>query len=76
MLPTDQSGIVLPVWTGSSFQSGSHTIREEFVRLVRAYGQIPTTSPAVGTALASVAPPLDILGRPRDASPDLGAFEA
>ena len=76
MLPTDQSGIVLPLWTGSSFQSGSQTIREEFVRLVTAYGQIPATSPAVGAALASVAPPIDILGHPRDASPDLGAFEA
>jgi hypothetical protein len=76
MLPTDQSGIVLPLWTGSSFRSGSQTIRDEFVRLVTAYGRIPTTSPAVGAALASVAPPVDILGQPRDASPDLGAFEA
>jgi hypothetical protein len=76
MLPTDQSGIVLPVWTGSSFQSGTQTIRDEFIRLVTAYGLIPSSSPAVGAALASVAPPVDILGHPRDASPDIGAYEA
>jgi len=75
-LNADQSGIELPFWTGSEFLSGNATIRAEFVRLVEAYGLIPAGSPAVGRAIDSLAPGVDILGRKRDGDPDLGAFES
>ncbi len=77
LLEADQSAVVLPVWDGSSgtFTSGSATIRQEFVRLVDLYGSIPGTSPAVGAADASHMPADDILGRTRDSSPDVGAYE-
>lgn len=71
-----QAGIVLPRWNGTAFASGSATIRQEFERLVALYGSIGAGSPAVGQADAASMPPDDILGRPRDASPDLGAYEA
>jgi hypothetical protein len=74
-LPTDQSDITLPYWTGSRFPSGNTGIRDEFVRLVEAYGAIPPTSAAVDAADPATAASLDILGRQR-AAPDLGAFEA
>jgi hypothetical protein len=74
-LPTDQRQVVLPFWTGSNFLSGNRAIRQEFVRLVRGYGTIPASSPAVGEAVASLAPARDILGHKRQ-NPDLGAYEA
>jgi len=75
-LNVDQGSVVVPYWTGSAFLSGNATIRQEFVRLVQAYGAIPAGSPAVGRADPSFAPPEDILGIPRDAAPDLGAYES
>jgi IPT/TIG domain/S-layer homology domain len=73
-----QMGIVLPRWNGTSFASGSATIRQEFERLVGLYGAINTGvgSPAVGAADPAFTPADDIRGRARDASPDLGAYEA
>ena len=76
LLNTDQNGAVLPRWNGSAFLSGSSSIREEFVRLVHQYGQIPDGSAAVDNALAVQAPGDDILGQPRGVAPDRGAFEA
>jgi hypothetical protein len=74
-LIADQSKIVTPYWDGSSFLSGSETIRDEFVRLVRSYGMIPFFSPAKNAADPAFAPKDDILGRPRIGLPDLGAYE-
>jgi hypothetical protein len=74
-LPTDQSDVMLPYWTGRNFLSGNTTIRDEFLRLVEAYGAIPSTSPAVDAAYRDTAAASDILGRAR-VVPDLGAFEA
>ena len=71
-----QAAIVLPRWNGTAFASGSATIREEFERLVSLFGTIPGGSPAVGAADPAFTPDDDVLGRPRDASPDLGAYEA
>ncbi len=67
---------MLPRWNGTAFPSGSATIRQEFERLVALYGAIGVGSPAVGQADPASSPPDDILGRMRDASPDLGAYEA
>jgi hypothetical protein len=75
LLNTNQASIVLPRWNGSAFASGSTTIRQEFERLVNLYGAIPNASPARGRADPAFAPTDDILGRPRGADPDLGAFE-
>jgi len=75
-LNADHAAVVVPYWTGSSFLSGGQSIRSEFLRLVEQLGSIPGTSRAVGRGVPSLAPADDILGSPRDASPDLGAFEA
>ena len=75
LLNTEHVAIVLPRWAGSAFLSGSLTIQQEFMRLVELYGVIPSNSPAVGEADPLHAPPDDILGRPRTASPEMGAYE-
>ena len=75
LLNNNQASIVLPRWNGSSFLSGNLTIRQEFVRLVNLYGQIPSGSAAVDQADPALAPADDILGRPRSSSPSLGAYE-
>ena len=71
----DQANILLPRWTGAAFASGATSVRAEFIRLVEGYGAIPAGSPAVGAADPLLAPADDILGRPRDAAPDLGSYE-
>ena len=65
---------MLPVWDGTEFVNGAATIRDEFVRLVTAYGQLAESSPAIDGADPTVAPDDDILGNNRT-SPDLGAYE-
>lgn len=69
-----QAGLVLPAWNGSSFPSGSTSIRDEFVRLVNAYGAPGPNSSALDAADANQAPGDDILSNARS-DPDLGAFE-
>jgi hypothetical protein len=78
LLGADQADIVLPKWDTAQqrFGSGSITIREEFERLVHTYGAIETGSAAIGAADPTNSPDDDILGQARDASPDLGAYEA
>lgn len=76
LINENYTGLVLPIWNGATFASGSTSIREEFVRLVTLYGSIPPSSPAVGKADPLYAPATDILGRSRGASPDLGAYES
>jgi hypothetical protein len=77
LLATDQSGTIVPVWDVANrrFASGSRTVREEFERLVRTYGAISVGSPASNAAVVDRMPTEDILGLPRDGTPDLGAFE-
>lgn len=70
-----QDGLVLPRWVGTRFRSGNRTIREEFERLVMLYGAPGPSSAVTGRADPARAPRDDILGRPRDAAPDLGCFE-
>ena len=77
LLATNQAGMVLPVWdeTNSRFTSGSTSIRQEFERLVWAYGCPASGSAAIGVADAANMPLDDILGRQRTTKPDIGAFE-
>lgn len=74
LVNTNHAGIVLPRWNGTSFVSGSSTIRQEFVRLVELYGTIPAGSPGQNQADAALSATDDILGRTR-VTPDLGAYE-
>lgn len=77
LLSSDHSSVVLPSLdpgTGA-FLGGGRTIRDEFLRLVEEYGAVPADSPAVGAADASDMPADDIRGLPRDARPDIGAYE-
>ncbi len=71
------AGIVLPRWLPASnlFADGSTSIREVFERLVALHGAFPATSPLRDAALPGHSPADDVLGRPRDGSPDLGAWE-
>lgn len=73
-LATSHAGIVLPRWNGTTFVSGNTTIRQEFVRLVNAYGAIPAGSPGHDQADPALSAADDILGNPRT-QPDVGAYE-
>ena len=75
LLDYDHSSVLAPLWDGIAFQSGSSTIRREFVRIVERYASLGAGSPAVDRADVAVAPLIDILGRPRGSAPDLGALE-
>ena len=69
--------MVIPRWDAARgrFASGETSIRGEFERLVKLYGQLPAGSPAAGRADAKHMPPDDILGRPRGEHPDIGAWQ-
>lgn len=75
MLATNQSDMILPYWDGSAFLSGNESIRDEFVRLVKQYGEISPISFARNEANPDFAPREDILGQLRDDTPDIGAYE-
>jgi hypothetical protein len=74
LLPA-QAGLVPPVWDGASFADGSSTIGEAFEKLVEDYATPAAGSPLIDQADPANAAAQDILGRPRDASPDRGAVE-
>jgi hypothetical protein len=71
------AGLVVPRWdsTTGEFADGSATIREAFVNLVMQHGVPASTSQGVDQSLPGLSPAVDILGNPRGASPDVGAFE-
>lgn len=73
----DQSDLLLPRWIPEqgTFVSGTTTIREEFVRLVKLYGMPGPGSLAVDAGDPASSASEDILGNRRGPSPDLGACE-
>ncbi|MEN1728021.1 MAG: choice-of-anchor Q domain-containing protein [Pseudomonadota bacterium] len=74
-LLVDPASVVVPLWDGTRFAEGSNSIREAFERLVRCYAAPKRGSPLIDAAAPGNSPAVDILGRTRDANPDLGAFE-
>lgn len=77
LLATDHSAIVMSEWDANAgaFKSGAVTIRDEFLRLVEAYGALGNGSPAADAADAAHMPADDIRGLARDTKPDIGAYE-
>lgn len=73
----DQAGLIVPTWNenNAQFADGSATIREVFVNLVTQYGRPAAGSPVLGAADDTQSPADDILGNPRTAASDIGAFE-
>lgn len=74
-IPTTYGPLILPRWDGNLFLSGMQSIRQEFLRLVGQYGQVGSSSIAARAADPEFTPKDDILGRKRDDSPEVGAFE-
>jgi hypothetical protein len=73
----DQIDLVVPTWIESSarFADGSSSTCAVFERLVALYGTAGKSSVALDAARAALAPDHDILGSPRDGTPDIGAVE-
>lgn len=73
----DPQAAVLPGWDPVSgvFGSGSQSIREEFLRLAELYARPGSGSLALDLGRPDESPADDLLGNPRDAQPDLGAYE-
>ena len=76
-LETDQEDLVPPRWypAAGAFTGGLASIGEVRADLIARYGTSPAASPVVGAADPANSPAEDILGNPRDGSPDLGAVE-
>jgi hypothetical protein len=74
---TPLAGLIRPVWLPGSnqFAGGHASIAEAFVAIAMQYGEIGPTSAAIDQARPDQMPPDDLLGRQRDALPDLGAWE-
>jgi hypothetical protein len=72
-----QAGLQTPHWIAaqSQFNGGQTTIDAVFVDLVERYGRPASGGAFIGQADPAQMPGEDILGRPRDAAPDLGAYE-
>jgi len=77
LMNKDHSFIQLPRWSeaNQNFPSSNTTIRQEFERLVFAYGSIADSSPAIDHADSNNMPDVDILNRTRDDNKDVGAYE-
>lgn len=70
-----QSGMVLPNWQGTSFPSGTTSIRAEFERIVNGYGRPAAGSPVQDRSDTAESPEVDMLDAARGTAPDQGAVE-
>jgi hypothetical protein len=73
-----ESAVTTPVWNRSSktFAGGAKTIEDARIKLINSYGRFTsTTSAAIDAADPSQMPENDILCKPRDKTPDIGAYE-
>lgn len=73
----DPASAIIPTWDvgTSSFTDGSATVCAAHERLVTVHGTPASGSVALDVGDVSNTPADDILGRPRGASPDVGAVE-
>lgn len=73
----DPAGVTMPTWNEGSgqFNGGHARIADVFAALAHAYAIPATGSPGVSQADLSQMPADDLLGRPRGASPDIGAAQ-
>ena len=71
-----QTGLVLPRWKGTQFLSGNTSIRGEFRRLAESYGRLGVGSPAIGRADRTEMPAVDIMGRQRGPTYDIGCWNS
>lgn len=69
------AGLVTPHFDGTAFADGSRSICEAFERIVMDYATPAAASPGVDAGDPATSARDDILGRPRDATPDIGAVE-
>ena len=72
-----QGGLIRPVWqpAQNQFNGGHARVADVFQALATQYGRIGSASAAIGQARVDQMPVDDLLGQPRDSSPDLGAWE-
>lgn len=72
-----QSGLQTPYWIPAQqqFNGGLTSIRDVFAHLVENYGTTAANGVGVDQADPAQMPSDDILGQPRGALPDLGAYE-
>lgn len=71
-----QQGVVLPRLKGTRFLSGNVAIRGEFRRLAETYARLGKGSAAIGRADRAEMPALDILGRMRGPTYDIGCWNS
>jgi hypothetical protein len=71
------AALVTPWWNESTgtFGGGHATIRAAFVALARTWGTPAAGGAGINAANAADMPATDLLGAPRDGTPDLGAVE-
>lgn len=73
LLAVSFNDLDLPLWNGSEFPGGNLQIREEFLRIARAYGTLSQHSPALGKGSPDCAPANDIFRFARGLHPSFGA---
>ncbi len=75
LLGSPAQPLPLPIWTGSVFAGGHGSVSEVHAAFVETYARPSATSPVVDAADPAHMPVDDIVGKTRDAAPDIGAYE-
>lgn len=74
-LPPGLATRPLPTWNGSMFADGSSSAAEAWQRLIDGHAKLPSGAAPVDQADPAFAPATDIRGRPRGATPAVGAWD-